>query len=76
MHVAAFIGKLQHFENLKPLYLGTCKWAISPFLSDRVTYAYKCLHWDTLYVFIVWMLLVLKVITIRFVAIVYMPFKK
>ena len=25
-------------------------------------YAYKCLHWDTLYVVIVWMLLVLKVI--------------
>ena len=37
MHVAAFIGELQHFENLKPSYLSTCKWAISPILSDQVT---------------------------------------
>ena len=37
--IAAFIGKLQHFKNLKLLYLSTCKWAISPFLSDQVTYA-------------------------------------
>ena len=36
MHVAAFIGKLQ---NLKPSYLSTCKWAISPLiLSDQVTF--------------------------------------
>jgi len=37
MHVAAFIGKLQHFKTLKASYLCTCKWAISPFLSDQVT---------------------------------------
>ena len=30
MHVAAFIGELQHFENLKPLYLNISKWAIVP----------------------------------------------
>ena len=38
MPVAAFIGELQHFKNLKPSYLYTCKWAISPFLSDQVTF--------------------------------------
>ena len=38
MHVAAFIGELQHYENFKPSYLSTGKWAISPFLSDQVTY--------------------------------------
>ena len=38
MHVAAFIGKLQHYKNFKPSYLSTGKWAISPFLSDQVTY--------------------------------------
>ena len=37
MHVAALIGKLQHFKNLEPSYLSTCKWVISP-LSDQVTY--------------------------------------
>ena len=36
MKVAAFIDELQHFINLKPSYLSTCKWAISP--SDQVTY--------------------------------------
>ena len=41
MHVAAFIGEPQHFKNLKPLYLSTCKWAINPFLSDQVTYFYN-----------------------------------
>jgi len=38
MHVAAFIGKLQNFGNLKLSYLNTCKWAISPILSDQFTY--------------------------------------
>ena len=38
MHVAAFIGELQHYKNFKPSYLSTGKWAISPFLSDQVTY--------------------------------------
>ena len=28
MHVTAFIGELQHFKNLKPSYLSTCKWEI------------------------------------------------
>jgi len=37
MHAAAFIDKLQHFENLKPLYLSTCKWVTSPILSDQAT---------------------------------------
>jgi len=37
MHVAAFIGELQHYKNFKPSYLSTGKWAISPFLSDQVT---------------------------------------
>ena len=36
MHVAAFIGELQHYKNFKPSYLSTGKWAISPFLSDKV----------------------------------------
>ena len=40
MHIAAFIGKLQHFENLKPSYLSTYKWVISPILSDQVTYTF------------------------------------
>ena len=38
MHVAAFIGELQHYKNFKPSYLSTGKWAISPFLSGQVTY--------------------------------------
>ena len=38
MHVAAFIGKPQHYKNFKPSYLSIGKWAISPFLSDQVTY--------------------------------------
>ena len=38
MHVAAFIGELQHYKNFKPSYLSIGKWAISPFLSDQVTY--------------------------------------
>ena len=38
MYVAAFISKLQHFKNLKLSYLSTCKWEISPILSDQVTY--------------------------------------
>ena len=38
MHVVAFIGEPQHFKNSKLLYLSTCKWAISLFLSDQVTY--------------------------------------
>ena len=43
MHVAAFIGELQHYKNFKPLYLSTGKWAISPFLSDQVTiFKYTC----------------------------------
>ena len=37
MHITAFIGELQRFKNLKSSYLSTCKWAISPFLSDQVT---------------------------------------
>ena len=37
MHVAAFIGKLQHYKNFKLSYLSIGKWAISPFLSDQVT---------------------------------------
>ena len=37
MHVAAFIGELQHYKNFKPSYLSIGKWAISPFLSDQVT---------------------------------------
>ena len=37
MHVAAFIGKLQHFKNWQPSYLSTRKWVISPFLSYQVT---------------------------------------
>ena len=41
MHVAAFIGKLQHFENLKLLYLSTCNWAISPILLGQVTNCIK-----------------------------------
>ena len=27
MHVAAFIGKLHHFENIKPLYLVSPIWS-------------------------------------------------
>ena len=38
MHVAAFIGELQHYKNFKPLYLSTGKWVICPFLSDQVTF--------------------------------------
>ena len=38
MHVAAFIGELQHYKNFKPSYLSIGKWAISPCLSDQVTY--------------------------------------
>ena len=38
MHVAAFIGKLQHHEYFKPSYLGIGKWAISLFLSHLVTH--------------------------------------
>jgi len=41
MHVAAFIGEPQHFKNLEPLYLSTCKWVISSFLSDQVTFKEK-----------------------------------
>jgi len=37
MHVAAFIGELQHYKNFKPSYFSIGKWAISPFLSDQVT---------------------------------------
>jgi len=40
MHVAAFIGELQLYKNVKPLYLSIGKWAISPFLSDQVTNTY------------------------------------
>jgi len=43
MHVAAFIGEIQHFKNLEPSYLCTTKWAISPFLSDQVTYDDYCI---------------------------------
>ena len=39
MHVAAFIGELQHYKNFKPLYLSTGKWAISP-ISGHI-YALK-----------------------------------
>jgi len=39
MHVAAFIGELQHYKNFKPSYLSIGKWVISPFLSDQVTYS-------------------------------------
>ena len=38
MHVAASIGELQHYKNFKLLYLSIGKRAISPFLSDQVTY--------------------------------------
>ena len=38
MHVAAFIGELQHYKNFKPSYLSIGKLAIRPFLSDQVTY--------------------------------------
>jgi len=38
MHVAAFIGELQHYKNFKLSYLSIGKWAISPFLSDQVTF--------------------------------------
>jgi len=38
MHIPALIDELQHFENLKPSYLSTCIWAVSPILSDQVTY--------------------------------------
>ena len=38
MHVAAFIGELQHYKNFKPSYLNFGKWVIGPFLSDLVTY--------------------------------------
>ena len=38
MHVAAFIGELQHYKNFKPSYLSIGKWAIRPFLSDQVTF--------------------------------------
>jgi len=37
MHIAAFIGQLQNFENLKLSYLSTCKWELSLILSDQVT---------------------------------------
>ena len=47
MHVAAFIGKLQHYKNFKPSYLSIGKWAIRPFLSDQVTFLFETLkkHW-------------------------------
>ena len=35
MHVATFIGELQHYKNFKPSYLSTGKWAINLFLSDH-----------------------------------------
>ena len=38
MHIAAFIGELQHFKNINMSYLSSYKWAISLFLSDQVTY--------------------------------------
>ena len=38
MHVAAFIGELQHYKIFKLSHLSIGKWAISPFLSDQVTY--------------------------------------
>ena len=37
MHVATFIGELQHYKNFKPSYLSIGKWAIRPLLSDQVT---------------------------------------
>ena len=37
MHVAAFIGELQHFEKIKALYLSICKWADSV-RPGQVTY--------------------------------------
>jgi len=42
LHIAAFIVELQHFKNLKPSFLRICKWAISPFLSDQVTFCEAC----------------------------------
>ena len=36
--VTSAIGELQHTEFLKPLFLYALKWAISPVLSDQVTY--------------------------------------
>ena len=38
MYVAAFIGEPQYYKIFKPSYLSFGKWAISPFLSDQVTY--------------------------------------
>ena len=37
MHIADFIGELQHYKNVKLSYPSTYKWAISPILSDQVT---------------------------------------
>ena len=47
IHIAAFIGELQHFKNLIPSYLSTCKWAISPFLSDQFTIYFICKQINT-----------------------------
>jgi len=52
MHVAAFIGELQHYKNFKLPYLSIGKWAISPFLSDQVIYVYILLFKHTLCSFI------------------------
>ena len=40
---SAFIGKLQHFENLKLSYFSTCKWAKRSTLSDQVTCLIYCI---------------------------------
>ena len=56
MHIAAFIGELQCCKNLKLSYLSICEWAISPFLSDQVTYL-NCLLGDysLLYLTVYWL---------------------
>ena len=51
MHVAAFIGELQHYKNFKPSYLSIGKWAISPFLSDQITYT-VAIHFTVMLVLI------------------------
>ena len=50
MHIAAFIDEQQHSKNLKPSYLSTCKWAISPFLSDQVTHTHTHIY---IYIYII-----------------------
>ena len=41
VRAATTISKLQHFEYLKPVFLGTFKWAIRPVFPDWVTYSHE-----------------------------------